>query len=165
MPHIEQKTAFQMLAFLQELKKNGEFHPNDKDTIAGIIHEILTATEFEVTIEEFQTKFKEKWETYKYPDDWEMNERGSKNIKYHIDYMAWLLEQRRWLAGEVMTLADFAAAAHFSTLDYLSDIDWSRSNAVKDWYAKIKSRPAFRNLLADQVSGFPPPVHYNDLDF
>ena len=70
MPHIEQKTAFQMLAFLQEFKKNGEFHPNDKDTIAGIIHEILTATEFEVTIEEFQTKFKEKWETYKYPDDW-----------------------------------------------------------------------------------------------
>ena len=54
---------------------------------------------------------------------------------------------------------------HFSTLDYLSDIDWSRSNAVKDWYAKIKSRPAFRNLLVDQVSGFPPPVHYNDLDF
>ena len=71
MPHIEQKTAFQMLTFLQELKQKGEFHPNDKDTIAGIIHEILTATEFEVTIEEFQTKFKEKWETYKYPDDWE----------------------------------------------------------------------------------------------
>jgi len=90
---------------------------------------------------------------------------GSKNIKYHIDYMAWLLEHRRWLAGEVMTLADFAAAAHFSTLDYLSDVDWNRSNAVKDWYAKIKSRPAFRNLLADQVSGFLPPVHYNDLDF
>ncbi len=90
---------------------------------------------------------------------------GSKNIKYHIDYMSWLLEHRRWLAGEVMTLADFAAAAHFSTLDYLSDIDWSRSNAVKDWYAKIKSRPAFRNLLVDQVSGFPPPLHYNDLDF
>jgi glutathione S-transferase len=44
-------------------------------------------------------------------------------------------------------------------------VDWNRSNAVKDWYAKIKSRPAFRNLLADQVSGFLPPVHYNDLDF
>jgi len=99
-----------------------------------------------------------------FPDSKNIKE-GSKNIKYHIDYMAWLLEHRRWLAGEVMTLADFAAAAHFSTLDYLSDIDWSRSNAVKDWYAKIKSRPAFRNLLVDQVSGFPPPLHYNDLDF
>ena len=99
-----------------------------------------------------------------FPDSKKIKE-GLKNVKYHIDYMTWLLEYRRWLAGEVMTIADFAAAAHFSTLDYLSDIDWSRSNAVKDWYAKIKSRPAFRNLLADQVSGFLPPVHYNDLDF
>ena len=47
-----------------------------------------------------------------FPDSKNIKE-GSKNIKYHIDYMAWLLEHRRWLAGEVMTLADFAAAAHF----------------------------------------------------
>ena len=79
--------------------------------------------------------------------------------------MAWLLERRRWLAGDIMTLADFSAAAQLSCLDYLSDVDWNRSVAVKDWYAKIKSRPAFRNILADQVPGFPPPRHYNDLDF
>ena len=90
---------------------------------------------------------------------------GAKAIKYHIDYMAWLLDHRRWLAGDVMTLADFAAAAHLSSLDYISDVDWNRSDVVKDWYAKIKSRPAFRSLLADQVPGFPPPKHYNDLDF
>ena len=90
---------------------------------------------------------------------------GAKAIKYHIDYMAWLLGHRRWLAGDVMTLADFAAAAHLSSLDYISDVDWNRSDVVKDWYAKIKSRPAFRSLLADQVPGFPPPKHYNDLDF
>ena len=90
---------------------------------------------------------------------------GAKAIKHHIDYMAWLLDHRRWLAGDVMTLADFAAAAHLSSLDYISDVDWNRSDVVKDWYAKIKSRPAFRSLLADQVPGFPPPKHYNDLDF
>ncbi len=90
---------------------------------------------------------------------------GAKAIKYHIDYMAWLLDHRRWLAGDVMTLADFAAAAHLSSLDYISDVDWNRSDVVKDWYAKIKSRPAFRSLLADQVPGVPPPKHYNDLDF
>ena len=90
---------------------------------------------------------------------------GAKAIKYHIDYRAWLLDHRRWLAGDVMTLADFAAAAHLSSLDYISDVDWNRSDVVKDWYAKIKSRPAFRSLLADQVPGFPPPKHYNDLDF
>ena len=90
---------------------------------------------------------------------------GAKAIKFHLDYMAWLLDRRRWLAGDVMTLADFAAAAHLSALDYISDVDWNRSDVVRDWYAKIKSRPAFRSILADQVSGFPPPAHYADLDF
>lgn len=90
---------------------------------------------------------------------------GAKAIKFHIDYMTWLLDRRKWLAGNAMTLADFAAAAHLSALDYISDVDWHRSDAVKNWYAKIKSRPAFRNILADQVSGFPPPSHYADLDF
>lgn len=90
---------------------------------------------------------------------------GAKAIKYHLDYMQWLLDHRRWLAGDAMTLADFAAAAHLSCLDYISDVDWNRSEVVKDWYAKIKSRPAFRSILADQVPGFPPPRHYNDLDF
>jgi glutathione S-transferase len=99
-----------------------------------------------------------------YPDSANVK-AGSKAIKYHLDYMTWLLDQRRWLAGNEMTMADFAAAAHLSCLDYISDVDWNRSDAVKDWYAKIKSRPAFRSLLADQVPGFLPPAHYADLDF
>ncbi len=90
---------------------------------------------------------------------------GAQRIKFHLDYMGWLLDHRRWLAGDVMTLADFAAAAHLSALDYISDVDWNRNENVKDWYAKIKSRPAFRSILADHVSGFPPPRHYADLDF
>ncbi len=99
-----------------------------------------------------------------YPDSKNVK-AGAQAIKFHLDYMSWLLEQRRWLAGDVMTLADFAAAAHLSSLDYISDVDWNRSETVKDWYAKIKSRPAFRSILADQVPGFPPPAHYADLDF
>jgi glutathione S-transferase len=99
-----------------------------------------------------------------YPDSKNVKS-GSSRIKYHLDYMGWLLDQRRWLAGNDMTLADFAAAAHLSCLDYISDVDWNRSQVVRDWYAKIKSRPSFRSLLADQVPGFPPPAHYADLDF
>jgi glutathione S-transferase len=68
--------------------------------------------------------------------------------------MAWLLDQRRWLAGNEMTLADFTAAAHLSCLDYISDVDWNRHAVLKDWYAKIKSRPSFRPLLADQIRAF-----------
>lgn len=99
-----------------------------------------------------------------YPDSKNVK-AGSQRIKGHIDYMAQLLDERRWLAGDVMTLADLTAAAHLSCLDYISDVDWHRSAVVKDWYAKIKSRPSFRTLLADQVSGFPPAAHYADLDF
>ena len=76
-----------------------------------------------------------------YPDSANVK-AGAKAIKVHLDYMAELLESRRWLAGNEMSLADFAAAAQLSCLDYISDVDWNRSEVVKDWYAKIKSRPA-----------------------
>ncbi|MDE3079398.1 MAG: glutathione S-transferase family protein [Paracoccaceae bacterium] len=99
-----------------------------------------------------------------YPDSKNVK-AGATKIKYHLDYMGWLLDQRRWLAGDAMTLADFTAAAHLSCLDYISDVDWNRNASVKDWYAKIKSRPSFRTLLMDQVPGFRPPSHYADLDF
>jgi glutathione S-transferase len=99
-----------------------------------------------------------------YPDS-KAVKTGSKKIKFHLDYMAWLLDNRRWLAGDRMTMADFAAAAHLSCLDYIKDVDWDRQIVVKEWYAKIKSRPAFRSLLADQLPGFPQPDHYSDLDF
>ncbi len=99
-----------------------------------------------------------------YPDSKNVKS-GLAAIKYHLDYMGWLLDQRRWLAGDTMTLADFSAAAHLSCLDYISDVDWNRNTNVKDWYAKIKSRPAFRSLLADQLPGMPPAPQYAELDF
>ena len=66
-----------------------------------------------------------------------------------------------------MSLADFSAAGHISALDYVGDIDWQSKPIIKEWYAKIKSRPAFRNagLLTDLVPGFVPAGHYSDLDF
>ena len=99
-----------------------------------------------------------------YPDSRTVK-AGLSSIRYHMDYMKSLLEQRRWLAGDVMTMADFAAAAHISCLDYISDVDWTHSSEVQEWYAKIKSRPAFRSLLADHLPGVHPAPHYALLDF
>ncbi len=90
---------------------------------------------------------------------------GKQNIHYHLDYIAWLIERRTWLAGDRMSLADIAAAAHLSALDYLGDVPWSEHQQAKDWYVRIKSRPSFRPLLADHLPGEPPPKHYADLDF
>ncbi len=99
-----------------------------------------------------------------YPES-ERIKAGLRNIKYHLDYIGWLIDHRRWLAGDQMTIADFAAAAHLSCLDYVGDVDWTRNQGLHDWYSKIKSRPAFRSILADLVPGFTPPQHYADLDF
>ena len=36
---------------------------------------------------------------------------------------------------------------------------------AKQWYARVKSRPSFRPILADTIRGNPPATHYADLDF
>jgi len=90
---------------------------------------------------------------------------GKKNLHYHLDYIGFLLQDRNWLAGEYLTLADITAAAHLSCLDYLGDVDWSLQETAKEWYALIKSRPAFRDILEDRITGFRPPAHYMDPDF
>ena len=90
---------------------------------------------------------------------------GYAALRYHLDYIGWLAETRKWLAGSVLSLADFAAAAHLSSLDFIGDVDWSLSPAAKEWYARVKSRPSFRGLLMERVAGMTPPKHYDDLDF
>ena len=90
---------------------------------------------------------------------------GSKNIRVHLDYVTFLLEGHNWLAGPRLTIADLAAAAHLSCLDYVGDVPWDDYPAVRDWYSVMKSRPCFRSLLADHLPGFPATDHYADLDF
>jgi glutathione S-transferase len=87
------------------------------------------------------------------------------NIRYHLAYVGWLLETRNFLAGDRLTYADLAAAAHLSAIDYLGDVPWSDYEAAKGWYARIKSRPSFRPLLADWLAGIPASQTYVDLDF
>ncbi len=100
-----------------------------------------------------------------YPDG-PVLKAGSRNIRVHLDYVSYLLEQHSWLAGKRLSMADLTAAAHLSCLDYLGDVPWDDYPAVRDWYAVMKSRPGFRALLADHLPGFPaPPPHYADLDF
>jgi glutathione S-transferase len=90
---------------------------------------------------------------------------GAANIRGHLAYIGYLYEDRRWLAGDDLSLADLAAAAHLSVLDYLGDVPWEASAGARDWYAKVKSRPSFRPLLMDRLTGLKPPMHYDDLDF
>jgi glutathione S-transferase len=87
------------------------------------------------------------------------------NLGEHLQYFNWLCASRHWLAGDAVSLADFALAAHLSSLDYMGDVSWEAAPDVKDWYARVKSRPAFRTLLGDRVTAMPPSKRYADLDF
>ena len=90
---------------------------------------------------------------------------GREHLRWHLDHLAWLLEARDGLAGPRYTLADIAAAAHLSCADYLGDVPWDEFEPVKQWYSRVKCRPAFRGLLTDKLPGVPAAAHYADLDF
>lgn len=90
---------------------------------------------------------------------------GREHLTYHLDYMSWLLESRPWLAGHDFSLADIAAGANISCLDFLCEIPWKTRPKIKTWYQKLKCRPSFQPLLSDRVPGIMPPAHYADLDF
>lgn len=87
------------------------------------------------------------------------------NIGYHLSYIGWLLKTRNWLAGNRITFADLAAAAHLSAADYLGDVPWGENESAKQWYARMKSRPSFRPLLAESLPGLAPAATYANLDF
>ena len=82
----------------------------------------------------------------------------------HLDYIDWLIDTRRWIAGAQLSLADFAAAAQLSVVDYLGGIDWAGHEGARGWYRVMKSRPSFRPLLSDKMEGLPPPRHYADVN-
>ena len=90
---------------------------------------------------------------------------GKANIRIHLDYISWLGDRRNWLAGDDFSLADIAAAAQISAIDYLGDVAWEQHREAAEWYARVKSRPSFRQILADTWPGTQPPAHYADLDF
>ena len=99
------------------------------------------------------------------PPDTEAMRAARHNIRYHLAYIGWLVRTRDWLAGDRLSLADLAAAAHLSAADYLGDVPWNADEAAKNWYARVKSRPSFRAILADTLAGLPPAESYANLDF
>jgi glutathione S-transferase len=99
------------------------------------------------------------------PPDTDEMRAARHNIRYHLSYIGWLVSTRDWLAGDRLSYADLAAAAHLSVADYLGDVPWNEDENAKNWYARVKSRPSFRPILADALPGLPPAATYTDLDF
>ena len=85
---------------------------------------------------------------------------GRANIHYHLDYIGFLTERRRWLAGEDFSVADITAAAHLSCVDYMGDVPWEEHRAARKWYESVIQRPSFEPILEERVPGFEPIVQY-----
>jgi glutathione S-transferase len=97
--------------------------------------------------------------------DMELVRAARANIRYHLRYIGYLCAQRNWLAGDRLSYADLAAAAHISAVDFLGDVPWDEDETAKLWYGRVKSRKSFRALLNDRLPGINPPQIYADLDF
>ncbi|MFC0687197.1 MULTISPECIES: glutathione S-transferase family protein [Sphingomonadaceae] len=82
----------------------------------------------------------------------------------YLDYIDYLIDNRPWLAGSTMTLADLTAAAQISVADYLGGLDWSSHEQARGWYLVMKSRPSFRPLLSERMEVIQPPSHYAEVD-
>ena len=79
--------------------------------------------------------------------------QGREALRVHLAYIEKLLQARDWLAGRRLSLADFAAAAHLSVLDYFGDIPWRDFAGVKTWYMKLKSRPGLPAAARRPLAG------------
>lgn len=98
------------------------------------------------------------------PPDSRVLREAMKMAHGHLDYMDWLIDNRPWLAGSQMSLADLAAAAQISVADYLGGIDWKGHEQTRGWYSVFKSRPSFRPLLTERMEVIHPPAHYAEID-
>ena len=70
--------------------------------------------------------------------------RGREALKTHMEMIEGLLARRDWLAGPAMSMADLAAGANLSVIDYMGETPWQDFPMTRMWYAKLKSRPSFR---------------------
>jgi glutathione S-transferase len=91
--------------------------------------------------------------------------KGREMLRAHFEVLEAALQAHDWLTAGGFGLGDIAASAHLSVIDYMGEAPWEDFRAVRTWYAKVKSRPSFRPLLADRQPGLPPAAHYDDLDF
>ena len=117
------------------------------DVVAPLLHEKMT-----------------KRLVLRQPPDGRILREAMKRAHGHLDYIDWLVDNRSWLAGSTLSLADLAAAAQVSVADYLGGIDWRGHDQARGWYAVFKSRPSFRPLLAEKMEGVHPPSHYAMVD-
>nr|WP_321439880.1 glutathione S-transferase family protein [uncultured Hyphomonas sp.] len=120
---------------------------------------------FEEVTDKLLTERVMQWVRRDRQPDSEKLRRGAHTLRGRLTFLNALVETHGFIAGRDLTLADLAAAAHLSACDYFGDVEWAAVPDLRTWYARLKSRPSFRPLLADRLDAVRPSPHYADLDF
>ncbi|MDE3114372.1 MAG: glutathione S-transferase family protein [Pseudomonadota bacterium] len=90
--------------------------------------------------------------------------QGREALKPVLKMLGDAADLNGYLVARDCALGDLAVAAHLSALDYFGEVPWTDFPSAAEWYLRMKSRPSFRSLLSDRVSGQPPVSHYGQLD-
>ena len=81
------------------------------------------------------------------------------NLRYHLGYISYLARSAA-LAGrrraELLPISPRPRICRWSTIS--ARCHGRSIQLAKLWYARVKSRRAFRSLLADRLPGMPPPI-------
>ena len=156
-----------IIEYFEELESNLSLIPGkvyEKSEVRRLIDWFERKFYHEVTFPLLNNRIIKRFVGEKNPSS-EIIRGALQNLKIHLPYLEWLTENRKWVAGNEFSAADLAAASQLSVIDFMNDLNWFDYGEARAWYAKIKSRPSFRQLLSDEVEGISPPVHYNNLDF
>ena len=139
--------------------------PAERAEVRRLVDWVLDTTRTEVSEHLVHAKVTKRFDKSGASPDTTAIRAGKTNLRYHLKYIGYLIGHRSFIAGDWFTVADLAAAAELSVADYLGDVPWGEDEMAKTWYARVKSRPSFRPLLAERVAGIAPPEWYADLDF
>ena len=139
--------------------------PSERAEGRRVAEWFLRKFDLEVTQSILDEKFYKPMSRGRLAPDLSTIRAGRSNLRYHLSYVSYLSDQRKWLGGDQLSFADLAAAAQISVMDYLDEMPWMDFPDAKAWYQRLKSRRSFRPLLADRIPGINPPDHYANLDF
>jgi glutathione S-transferase len=92
-------------------------------------------------------------------------EASRKNLESYLPILNERFTHQDFIASQSFSWADASFLAHFSCLEYFSEIHWGEHKALKNAYVRLKSRLSFRALLQEKIFEKPPSLDYGKLDY
>ena len=141
-------------------------NPHERAQVRLWLYHIAHAFHHDVTVNLLYEKVFFRQFSKSHRVDPRTTRQGSKNLSAYCKDLDHHFHQHTFLAKtQGLSWADLALASQMSCLDYLGEIKWTIYPYFKEWYVRLKSRPAFQPFLSESLSCVPASTHYPLLDF